>query len=228
MHSGVMTPTAEEKQILSFAEVEAAGLTDWRQLFEALRTRFRTGSFNLGLDLVTRIAALADEADHHPDVDLRYPHVNVAIFSHDVFGVTSRDLDLARAISAAAADLGIEADPTANAVVEIALDTWDHTEIKPFWAAVLGLVDSPESDRAVYDPSGSQPTLWFQHTTAHDEPRQRFHLDIRVPPEVADVRIAAALAAGGVLVSDAQAPRFTVLADPQGNKACVTTGLDRD
>ena len=125
-------------------------------------------------------------------------------------------------------DTVIEADPTANAVVEIALDTWDHTEIKPFWAAVLGLVDSPESDRAVYDPSGSQPTLWFQRTTAHNEPRQRFHLDIRVPPEVADVRIAAALAAGGVLVSDAQAPRFTVLADPQGNKACVTTGLDRD
>jgi 4a-hydroxytetrahydrobiopterin dehydratase len=219
--------SAEENRILSFAEVEAAGLTDWRQLFEALRTRFKTGGFNQGLELVTRIAELADEADHHPDVDLCYPHVNVAIFSHDVFAVTARDIDLARAISAAAAELGIEADPTANAVVEIALDTWDHTEIKPFWAAVLGLVDSPETDRAVYDPSGSQPTLWFQRTTPHAEPRQRFHLDIRVPPEVADARIAAALAAGGVLVSDAQAPRFTVLADAQGNKVCVTTGLDR-
>jgi 4a-hydroxytetrahydrobiopterin dehydratase len=219
--------SAEENRVLSFAEVEAAGLTDWRQLFEALRTRFKTGGFNQGLELVTRIAELADEADHHPDVDLRYPHVNVAIVSHDVFAVTARDIDLARAISAAAAELGIEADPMANAVVEIALDTWDHTEIKPFWAAVLGLVDSPETDRAVYDPSGSQPTLWFQRTTPHAEPRQRFHLDIRVPPEVADARIAAALAAGGVLVSDAQAPRFTVLADAQGNKVCVTTGLDR-
>ncbi len=219
--------SAEENRILSFAEVEAAGLTDWRQLFEALRTRFNTGGFNQGLELVTRIAELADEADHHPDVDLRYPYVNVAIFSHDVFAVTARDIDLARAISAAAAELGIEADPTANAVVEIALDTWDHTEIKPFWAAVLGLVDSPETDRAVYDPSGSQPTLWFQRTTPHAEPRQRFHLDIRVPPEVADARIAAALAAGGVLVSAAQTPRFTVLADAQGNKVCVTTGLDR-
>jgi 4a-hydroxytetrahydrobiopterin dehydratase len=113
-------------------------------------------------------------------------------------------------------------------VVEIALDTWDHAEIKPFWAAVLGLVDSPESDRALYDPSGSQPTLWFQRTTSHDEPRQRFHLDIRVPPEIAEERIAAALEAGGVLVSDERAPRFTVLADAQGNKACVTTGLHRD
>jgi 4a-hydroxytetrahydrobiopterin dehydratase len=223
-----MTPTPEQKQVLTFAEVEAAGLDDWRQMFEALRTRFLTGGFNQGLELVTRIAALADEADHHPDVDLRYPHVNVTIFSHDVFGVTSRDVDLARAISAPAAELGIAADPTATAVVEIALDTWDHEEIKPFWAAVLGMTDHPHHDQELRDLAGTQPTVWFQHTDAHDEPRQRFHLDIRVPPEVADGRIAAALAAGGVLVSDEQAPRFTVLADAQGNKVCVTTGLQRD
>ena len=74
---------------------------------------------------MNRIGALAEEANHHPDVDLRYPHVNVTLFSHDVFGVTSRDIDLARAISAAAADLGVEADPTATSVVEIALDTSD-------------------------------------------------------------------------------------------------------
>jgi 4a-hydroxytetrahydrobiopterin dehydratase len=223
-----MTPTAGQKQVLTFAEVEAAGLGDWRQLFEALRTRFATGNFNRGLELVSRIAALADEADHHPDVDLRYPHINVAISSHDVFGVTSRDIDLARAISGAAAELGVDADPTATAVVEIGLDTWDHTEIKPFWAAVLAMSDHPRHDQELRDPSGAQPTLWFQETTAHDEPRQRFHLDIRLPPEVAGERIAAALAAGGVLVSDEQAPRFTVLADAQGNKVCVTTGLVRD
>jgi 4a-hydroxytetrahydrobiopterin dehydratase len=223
-----MTPTADQTRVLTFAEVEAAGLGDWRQLFEALRTRFATGGFNPGLELVTRIGALADQADHHPDVELRYPHVNVAISSHDVFGVTSRDVDLARAISAAAADLGIEADPTAAAVVEIGLDTWDHTEIKPFWAAVLAMTDHPRDDHELRDPSGTQPTLWFQHTTPHDEPRQRFHLDIRLPPETAAERIAAALAAGGVLVSDAEAPRFTVLADAQGNKVCVTTGLGRD
>jgi len=213
---------------LSFAEVEAAGLTDWRQLFEALRTRFLTGDFATGLDLVGHIGALAEEADHHPDVDLRYPHVNVTLFSHDVFGVTARDVALARAISRAAADLDVEADPMAVSVVELALDTWDHTEIKPFWAAVLGMVDSPESDEAVYDPSGSLPTLWFQHTTPHAEPRQRFHLDVRVPADVAEARIAAALAAGGTLVSDDRAPRFVVLADAQGNKACVTTGLGRE
>lgn len=212
---------------LSFADVEAAGLSDWRQLFETLRTRFATGDFATGLTLVNRIAALAEAANHHPDVDLRYPHVNVSLSSHDVFGVTSRDLDLARQISAAAADLGVRADPTATAVVEIGLDTWDHEEIKPFWKAVLGMDDHPSEDVELRDLSGSQPTLWFQKTDRHDEPRQRFHLDIRVPAEIADERVAAAIAAGGTLVTDEFAPRFVVLADAQGNKACVTTGRGR-
>jgi 4a-hydroxytetrahydrobiopterin dehydratase len=141
--------------------------------------------------------------------------------------VTSRDVDLARKISQAAADLGVEADPSSLAVVEIALDTSDHEEIKPFWRAVLGLTDDAASDTQMFDLVGTLPTLWFQHTEPHEEPRQRFHLDIRVPPEVAEARVAAALEAGGTLVTDENAPRFWVLADAQGNRACVTTGLDR-
>ena len=215
------------RDIVSFADVEASGLDDWRQLFEALRTRFLTGDFATGLRLVTRIGELAEEANHHPDVDLRYPHVNVSLCSHDVFGVTSRDLELARRISDAAVELGVRADPSATAVVEIALDTWDHDEIKPFWAAVLGMSDHPHHDQELRDLSGSQPTLWFQHTEQHDDPGQRFHLDVRVPPEVAGQRIAAALDAGGTLVSDEEAPAYVVLADAQGNKACVTTGRGR-
>lgn len=213
---------------MSFSEVEAEGLTDWRQLFEALRTRFLTGDFATGLRLVGRIGELAEDADHHPDVDLRYPHVNVSLFSHDVFGVTARDVRLARAISEAAADLGVAADPSATSVVEIALDTWDVEQVKPFWRAVLGIDEHPHHAQELRDRSGSLPTLWFQEAEEHPEPRQRFHLDVRVPPEVAQARIAAALEAGGVLVSDAHAPRYVVLADAQGNKACVTTGLGRD
>jgi 4a-hydroxytetrahydrobiopterin dehydratase len=216
------------RETLTFDQIEDAGLGDWRVLFEALHTRFATGSFEKGLALVDRIGELAEAANHHPDVDLRYPHVNVKLCSHDVFGVTSRDVDLARQISAAAADLGIEADPTAAAVVEIGLDTWDHEEIKPFWKAVLGMDDHPHYGQELRDLSGGLPTLWFQDTDQHEEPRMRFHLDVRVPPEVVDGRIAAALAAGGTLVTDEHAPRFWVLADPQGTKVCVTTGRGRD
>ena len=56
------------------------------------------------------------------------------------------------------------------------------------------------------------PSLWFQ-ASGSDEPRQRFHLDLWVAPEVVEAQIAAALAAGGVLVSDAEAPSYWVLAD---------------
>jgi 4a-hydroxytetrahydrobiopterin dehydratase len=223
-----MSPDTDPRRRLSFAEVEQAGLTDWRRLFDTLRTRYRTGDFATGVRLVSRIGALADEANHHPDIDLRYPTVAVTLWSHDAGGVTSRDVDLARRISHVAADLEVAADPSSLSVVEIALDTADHEEIKPFWRAVLGMTDDPDSDTQLFDLVGSLPTVWFQHTEPHDEPRQRFHLDVRVPPEVAQDRIAAALAAGGTLVTDERAPRFTVLADAQGNKACVTTSLGRD
>ena len=211
----------------SFSDVAEGGLDDWRMLFRALHARFRTGNFATGLELVARIGEAAEELDHHPDLDLRYPRLDVRLSSHDVGGVTDRDLELARRISGFAANLGVAADPSGVQVLELALDTPDFTRVKPFWRAVLGLSDSRE-EREIVDAAGTLPTLWFQDTDPHDEPRQRFHLDIRVPPEVARERIAAALAAGGLLVSDERAPAFTVLADSEGNKACVTTGAGRD
>ena len=214
---------------LTFRAVQAEeGLADWRMMFQTLETRFDSGTFDRGLELVARIGEVAAELDHHPELDLRAATLHVRLISRDVFGVTRRDLDLARRISALADDLGIDADPAAVEVVELALDTPDHAEVKPFWRAVLGYEDHPLHDREVRDLQGIGPALWFQGTDPHDEPRQRFHLAVRVPPEVAGPRIEAALAAGGTLVTDEHAPAFTVLADPQGNKVCVTTGLGRD
>lgn len=207
------------KTTLTFADVEAAGLPDWRWLLGALHAHFATGDFGTGLELVNRIGALAEEADHHPDLELEYPHVRVKLMSHDVSGVTSRDVDLARRISGTARELGIAAEPSLLSVLEIGLDTADERAIRPFWQAVLGVDASSEEEL---------PTLWFQETDPHPEPRQRFHLDVTVPPEVAQQRIDAALAAGGTLVSDDRAPAFTVLADAEGNKACICTALGRD
>lgn len=215
-----------DKQVLDGHGVAEALLDDWRMLFATLQARFRTRTFARGLALVERIAAEAEKADHHPDIDLRYGFVHVTLTSHDVGGVTQRDVRLARVISELAD--GLEAPPeTAKlAVTELALDTADAEKVKPFWRAVLGYADSPNEDELV-DPDGRGPTLWFQETEPHDEPRQRFHVDVRVPPEFAEQRIAAAREAGGTLVDDSHAPRFWVLADPEGNKACVTTWLGR-
>lgn len=90
----------------------ADGVADWRVLDSGqVGTVFRTGSFAKGVELVTRIGALADAANHHPDVDLRYPSVTVRVSTHEIDGLSQRDVELARAISAAARELGVEADP---------------------------------------------------------------------------------------------------------------------
>ncbi len=219
-----MSQSDDDRRVLTDDDLEAEQLGDWRVLFAELHARFRTGSFVKGLDLVNQIGEHAELMNHHPDVDLSYPAVTVRLSSHDVGGVTQRDVRLARTISGLAASLGAEAEPGALQVLEIALDTADAEEIKPFWAAVLGLTESADE---LTDRTGRLPTLWFQETEPHEEPRQRFHLDIRVPPELARDRIEQALAAGGRLVSDERAPSFWVLADAQGNRACVTTWQGR-
>jgi 4a-hydroxytetrahydrobiopterin dehydratase len=214
---------------LSPNDIEQAELEDWRVLFDALHARFRTDDFATGLKLVKKIGKAAEKADHHPDVDLSYGQVDVRLSSHDAGGVTERDVDLARQISGFASDVGAEPAPGELSVIEIALDTPTYDDVKPFWAAVLGYETSKAHEEELNDPDGTRPTLWFQKAdSAKGEVQQRFHLDVRVPPEVAEKRVKAALDAGGTLVSDERAPTVWVLADAHGNKACITTWLGRD
>lgn len=209
------------KQILD------ARLDDWRKLARALHARFITGDFVTGLKFITAVTEAAERANHHPHVTLTYPFVDVKLTSHDVSQVTQRDIGLAHRISEIAREQGIGAEPSAPTEVELALDTADLAAVGPFWAALLtGSQDSLMGDD-VADPSGRVPLLWFQHTDAHETPRQRFHIDLWVPHDVAEERIAAAVAAGGRVVDDEEAPSFVVLADSEGNKACVCTCLDR-
>ena len=93
------------------------------------------------------------------------------------------------------------ADPGSITTIELALDTAHAARIAPMWAAILtGSTDAHGRGTIgedVRDAAGRVPILWFQDTDEHETPRQRFHLDVWVAPEVADQRIAAAVAAGG-------------------------------
>ncbi|SDH48519.1 4a-hydroxytetrahydrobiopterin dehydratase [Arthrobacter subterraneus] len=212
---------------LTSTQILEAGLDDWRQLAQGIHARFRTGSFTKGLRFLTAVTEAAEAANHHPDVTLTYPHVDLLLISHDVGALTSRDVDLARTISSIAAEHGLKPQPGALAEVDLALDTAAPAAAGPFWAALLTGDASNVRGEDVVDPSGRVPLLWFQETDSHETPRQRFHLDVWVPHDVAGERIAAAVAAGGVVVDDSQAPSFTVLADGEGNRACVCTALER-
>ena len=205
---------------------ESRGLDDWRVLLRTLQASFRTGSMAKGIEFAARIGVAADEANHHPDLTITYPRVHVLLTTHDTNGLTSRDVDLARTISAIAVGLGIAAEPIVVTQLEIAIDALDIAAVKPFWEALLGY--KPRLGDDSVDPYGRAPAFWFQQMDAPRPQRNRIHIDVTVPHDVAEQRIAAALAAGGTLVSDKAAPAFWVLADPEGNEACICTWQARD
>ncbi|GAA2728918.1 VOC family protein [Cellulomonas aerilata] len=205
---------------------ESVDARHWRVLLRTLRATFRTGSFARGVELVARIGEAADAANHHPDVDLRYGRVHVVLTSHDAGGLTERDTALAGVISSIADELGIEGEPAAPQALEIAIDALDILAVLPFWRAVLGYQDGGDAEEVV-DPAGIGPTVWFQQMDAPRPQRNRIHVDVTVPHDVADARVEAALAAGGHLVSDARYPAFRILADAEGNEVCVCTWQGR-
>ena len=213
---------------LSATEIAALlNLADWRYVLGAIRSEFTFGSFAAAGEFVAAIGAAADAVDHHPELTLCYPgRVGVALRTHVAKSVTTLDIDLARVISELAAESAGSATPTRVQAIEIAIDTIDATRIQPFWAAVLGYVGSGPD--VLVDPTGFGPAVWFQQMSEPRTERQRLHIDISVPHDVAEARIAAAVAAGGRLVTDEFARSWWVLADADGNEACVCTWQDRD
>jgi pimeloyl-ACP methyl ester carboxylesterase/pterin-4a-carbinolamine dehydratase len=210
---------------------EADGVEDWRVLGEGACAYFRTGSFVAGARLVHAIGELAGLGEHHPDLDLRHEGVTVRLLTtaDDWYGLTERDLDLARQISAVARQLGLSADPSALQTVQVSIDALVGSEVMPFWRAVLGYEHRPDSpDEDLIDPRGRGPSLWFQEMDAPRPQRNRIHIDVWVPHDQAEARVRAAIAAGGRLVTDEHAPGWWTLADPEGNEVDVATWMDHD
>jgi 4a-hydroxytetrahydrobiopterin dehydratase len=215
-------------------QIAAAGLKDWRKLGQGLHARYRVGGFAEGVRFVGALGVA-----HPPTVTLGDGFVDLKLISQDavyrdgdgvehvVEWVTEKDLEAARLVSEIAAEQGIVAVPSEITVIEMAIDTAHAAAIAPVWAVLLtGGVEAigrGSIGNDVRDATGRVPILWFQKTDEHKPPRQRFHIDVWVPADVAEDRIAAAVAAGGIVVDDSQAPSYTVIADQDGNKACVCT-----
>ncbi|MGW3914327.1 VOC family protein [Streptomyces sp. NPDC005070] len=228
------------EQLLSRQEASTA-VQDygWRFLLGTLRTSVRVGSLAEATGLAAdTVAACGDDADRHLRVDVRPDRVVFTLQSLDRAAVTARDVELARLISASADRSGLVAEPDIGTgaprsvqVLEIAIDALDIAGIRPFWKAVLGYTDEPGAEgpeAPLVDPVGQGPAIWFQQMDHARPQRNRIHFDICVPHDEALRRIETALAAGGRLVSASRAPAFWVLADLEGNEACVTTWQGRD
>jgi 4a-hydroxytetrahydrobiopterin dehydratase len=198
-----------------------------------IEAAFRAPSFDVAATFIEEIAAAADAADHHPDVNLRYPgRVHVVLTTHATRGLTDADANLASVISDLAIKAGLASEPLVACGVEVAIDAMDIDAVRPFWKAVLGYDDDAPSAtdgqvKALVDPHRVGPAFWFQQMDAPRLQRNRIHIDVAVPHDVADARVAAAISAGGHLVSDRRARAFWILADPEGNEACICTWQDR-
>ena len=216
---------------LSRADASAAvtGL-GWRYVLGEFRTEVQTGSLPLAADVAGRAAAVPG-AEGHLRMDVRADRVVFSLQTATAAWVTTRDVELARLISAVAEEFRLTTRPGRVQVIEIGIDAMDIPAIRPFWRAVLGYGDEAGQSGpsgSLVDPLGLGPAVWFQQMDAPRPQRNRIHLDVSVPHDQAHERIQATLAAGGTVVYDAEAPAFWVLADPEGNEACITTWQGRD
>jgi len=211
---------------------QSDGVEDWRIVgSDGACAYFRTGSVAAAARLVQAIGEVPGIDDHRVAIDVRNDAVTVSLITvEDAYmGMSRRDVDLARRISAAARKLGLAADPSEVQSFLVIPGAPDIKKVMPFWQAVLGYrprSDSPEED--LVDPHGRGPGFWFEKMA---EPRPggsgAIHVAVWVPREQAEARVAAALAAGGRMVRDDFAPSWWTLADAVGNEADVATVAGR-
>lgn len=94
------------RERLSDEQIQAAlaDLNGWSYRENALTKRFTFPTFPAGIAFVDRVAALAEQVGHHPDITINYTTIGFTLSTHDSGGVTAHDLDLARGIEALASD----------------------------------------------------------------------------------------------------------------------------
>jgi 4a-hydroxytetrahydrobiopterin dehydratase len=216
-----------EKKISPRQFMDAVGAHGWRTVGEGGCAFYRTHSLKESARLVSAISELPGIEDHSPTLDIRQDGVTVRLITYTdhYFGMSQRDVEVARQISAAAHGLGLSADPSAIQSVSIIPGAPDIAHVMPFWRAVLDYEprrDSPKED--LVDPRDRGPAFWFEQM---EKPRTdgggSIHVVVWVPHEQARARLDAALAAGGRMVRDAHAPSWWTLADPAGNEVDIAS-----
>ena len=232
-------PTVLDAPLTRTAASVAVEAIGWRYLLGTLNVSIPVRSLAQASQVAMAApAACGQDANDHVRLDLRAERIELSVQTRTLGAVTNRDTHMARRISEGVDGLGLApAEPTSAEsrrpvqMLELAIDALDIRAIRPFWRAVMAYVDEPARSGptdALVDPTGQLPSIWFQQMDAPQPQRNRVHFDITVAHDEAEPRVRAAIAAGGRLVNDAFARSFWVLADAEGNEACVCTWMDRD
>jgi 4a-hydroxytetrahydrobiopterin dehydratase len=144
--------------------------------------------------------------------------------TRDLWKLEQRHVQLAQAISAVAREHGAVADRTRVHEVQFAISALPDTINIGFWRAVLGYAEA--SDDNAIDPLGHGSTVWMQDLDPAKSLQHAMHVDVSVANELAQHRLAAALAAGGRIVDGSNAPAAWILADRAGNRVCIAAWPD--
>lgn len=217
----------DEKRTSARAFHAADGVEDWRVLFSGAHAYFRATSFEQGARFVAAIADAAQAVGHDPDVDLRPEGVTVRTASGEYGALSRLDVELARRISVEARRLALEPDPSQVQAIGINVAQDAGRDVGPFWAAALGYRSLGEGEDVV-DRHRRHPHVAFQRLRRPRPGRGRMHIDVSVPADQAEARVAAALAAGGRLADGTHAPNWWTLASPDNHGVDIAAWPDDD
>ncbi|WP_328993990.1 hypothetical protein OG394_06370 [Kribbella sp. NBC_01245] len=203
---------------------EASGGEDWRGVGVGASAWFDAPSLTAGAALVGRIAELAGGTGL-PDVDLRPSGVRVRIGASGAADLNDADLTdadlgeadvaLARAISRAARELGLAADPSALQTVQLAIDAADTPSVMSFWRTTLAY--EPVGDDALVDPLRRDPAFSFHPLDQPRPLRNRIHVDVSRAPNAVD-------AVKATVGQEAYGAYQLTLADAEGNEVDLVPG----
>ncbi|HET9497901.1 MAG TPA: VOC family protein [Candidatus Limnocylindria bacterium] len=205
------------------AFLAADGVDDWVVLHGGATAVFRVQSARAAARLAEAIAGIPGLAGSGVLLTVADGGLTVRL-SRDLWALESRHIELARAVSAVARQHGAVPDGAAVQEVQLAIAAKADAIDVGFWRAVLGY--APMADDNGVDPLGHGSTVWMQELDAAKSLRHAMHIDVSVAREHAEARVAAALAAGGRIVDDSEAPRSWILADHAGNRVCIAAWPD--
>ena len=196
----------------------ADGVDDWVVLHGGATTVFRTGSRAETVALAGAVAQMSGIEGSGTLLTIADERLTVRL-TRDLWQLERRHLELARAVSAVAREHEAIAERASVQEVQLAIAARPDALDVGFWRAVLGY--APMADDNAVDPLGHGSTVWMQELDEAKPLRHAMHVDVSVAREHLEARLAAALAAGGRIVDESDAPGHWTLADRAGNRVCI-------
>jgi len=203
--------------------IEADGLDDWVVLHGGPTAVFVTKHFAHSGQLANAFAQLPALHESAAHISILNTRVTVRL-TREIWVLEAQHIDLARQISAIAESLGATASPAEVQEVQVAIAAKADAIDMEFWRSVLGY--DPISSHNARDPLGTSSAIWMQEIAPDKALKHAMHIDVSVSKNQIEARLAAVLAAGGVMVDDSNAPAWWILADRSGNKVCIVSWPD--